>query len=109
MIGTTAFDGMKTSTILVGISRGGVIDEDALVNALATGSIKAAALDVFDQEPLPEESPLWDIPNLLITPHAAGGSQYEADSLREIFVENVTRFVRGDFPLRNQVDKEAGY
>lgn len=109
LIGAHELGQMKSSAILVGISRGSVIDEGALVDALEQGTIAAAALDVFSQEPLPEDSPLWDIPNLLITPHAAGGSQYEADAIREIFTENFLRYMREDFPLRNQINKELGF
>jgi phosphoglycerate dehydrogenase-like enzyme len=109
MIGAAEIARMKPTAILVGISRGGVIDEDALVEALQTGRLKAAALDVFEAEPLPADSPLWDIDNLLITPHAAGGSQYEAAHVREIFLENVDRFLAEDFPLRNQIDKIQGF
>ena len=109
MIGKEQIARMKPTAILVAISRGRIIDEDALVHALTTGRLKAAALDVFATEPLPEDSPLWDIDNLIITPHAAGGSQYEAAAVRAIFLENVDRFVRGDFPLRNEVGKQRGY
>lgn len=100
---------LKPWSILIGISRGGIIDEDALAHALCQERIAAAALDVFEDEPLPEESPLWDIDNLLITPHAAGGSQFEGAYVREIFVENFKRFIEEDFPLRNEVDKEEGF
>lgn len=109
MIGAEQLALMKPSAILVGISRGGVIDEAALVKALEERTIAAAALDVFEQEPLPEDSPLWDVDNLLITPHAAGGSQFEFDAIRSIFKENVTRYIAGDFPLRNQIDKQQGF
>jgi phosphoglycerate dehydrogenase-like enzyme len=109
MIGAEQLALMKPSAILVGISRGGIIDETALVDALSSGRLAAAALDVFETEPLPKDSPLWDIPNLIIVPHAAGGSQYEAAAIRGIFRENVERFVRGDFPLRNEVSKQRGY
>ncbi|MBN1248919.1 MAG: D-2-hydroxyacid dehydrogenase, partial [Anaerolineae bacterium] len=109
MIGEAELAQMKPSAMLVGISRGGVIDEGALVAALQEGRLAAAALDVFETEPLPADSPLWDIENLLITPHAAGGTQFEADHLREIFVENVARFLADDVPLRNQIDKARGF
>ncbi len=109
MIGAEQFALMKPSVIVVGISRGGVIDENALIAALNTKQIAAAALDVFEQEPLAADSPLWDMENVLITPHAAGGTQFEFESIRDIFTENVDRFVRGEFPLRNQVDKQRGF
>lgn len=109
MIGADEIAKMKPSAMLIGISRGGIIDEDALVAALRGGRLAAAALDVFGTEPLPAESALWDIENLLITPHVAGGTQYECDYILDIFNENLGRFVRGELPLRNQVDKQRGF
>jgi len=100
---------MKPSAMLIGISRGSVIDEDALVAALEEDRLAAAALDVFETEPLPADSPLWDVKNLLITPHDAGGTQFEADHILEIFAENVDRYVERRFPLRNQIDKQQGF
>ena len=109
MIGAEQIAQMKPTAMLIGISRGGIIDEAALVDALASGKLACAALDVFETEPLPADSPLWDIENLIVLPHAAGGTQYEAASLRAIFTENVDRFVRGDVPLRNEVGKLRGF
>jgi len=109
MIGADEIAKMKPSAMLIGISRGGIIDEPALASALREGRLAAAGLDVFSQEPLPAESELWDIENLLITPHVAGGTQYEGDRILEIFRENLGRFVRGELPLRNQVDKQRGF
>ena len=109
MIGAKEIGKMKPTAMLVGISRGKIIDEDALVAALRGGGLKAAALDVFAQEPLPADSDLWDIENLLITPHAAGGTQFERQYILDIFCENLDRFVRGELPLLNQIDKERGF
>ncbi len=109
MIGAAEIAKIKPSAILIGISRGGIIDEAALAAALREGRLAAAGLDVFNQEPLPADSDLWDIENLLITPHVAGGTQYEGDRILEIFRENLGRFLRGEFPLRNQVDKQRGF
>ena len=109
MLGAERLALLKPSAILVGISRGGIIDEAALARALREGCLSGAALDVFEEEPLPTDSPLWDIGNLLITPHAAGGTQLEAKILREIFTENLGRYLRGTFPLRNQVNKMRGF
>ena len=109
MIGAAEIAKMKPSAMLIGISRGGIVDESALVSALREGRLAAAALDVFDKEPLPTESELWDVENLLITPHVAGGSQYECDHILDIFRENLGRFVRGELPLRNQIDKQRGF
>ncbi len=77
--------------------------------ALREKRLAGAALDVFDREPLPADSELWDLDNLLITPHIAGGSQYECDHILEIFYDNLGRYQRGEFPLRNQVDKQRGF
>ena len=100
---------MKPGALLVGISRGHIIDEDALIAALNSGHLSAAALDVFDKEPLPADSVLWDMDNVLITPHAAGGTQMERKYLLDIFYENLERFFSGNLPLRNQIDKKQGF
>ncbi len=109
MIGREQIACMKPTAMLVGISRGKIIDEEALREALTSGELKAAALDVFAEEPLPADSPLWDVDNLLITPHIAGGTQFEGERILDIFFENLARFLEGDLPLRNQVDKQAGF
>jgi phosphoglycerate dehydrogenase-like enzyme len=109
MLGAEQLAAMKPNAVLVGISRGGIIDQEALAQALRQGRLAAAALDVFQPEPLPTESELWDLENLLITPHTAGGTQFEARYILEIFGENLGRFLSGDLPLRNQVDKERGF
>lgn len=100
---------LKPTALLVGIARGGVIDEDALFKVLKEKRIAGAALDVVRKEPMPPDHPLWGLENLLITPHAAGGSQYEAQRIRAIFVDNVRRYIEQEFPLRNTVNKELGY
>jgi len=109
MIGAEQIALMKSTAMLVGISRGGIINQDALANALSENKIAAAATDVAMPEPLPEESELWDLDNLLITPHIAGGTQLEGQHVIDILTENLTKFLAGDFPLRNQVDKEKGF
>jgi len=109
MIGLKQIALMKSSAMLVGISRGGIIDEAALVSALREKRIASAALDVVDPEPPPENSDLWDLENLLLCPHIAGSTQYADQHLLAIFRENLGRFVHGDFPLLNEVDKKAGY
>ncbi len=109
MIGAAQLALMKPSAMLIGISRGGIIDEAALTSALQEGRLAAAGLDVFATEPLPADSPLWELENLLITPHIAGGSQFESQNIRAIFAENLGRYLRGEFPLRNQVDKVRGF
>jgi phosphoglycerate dehydrogenase-like enzyme len=100
---------MKPTAMLLGISRGGIINEADLAKALREKRLGAAALDVTEKEPLPADSELWDIENLLITPHVAGGTQFEGRNIIRIFVENMGRYTRGEFPLRNQVDKQRGF
>jgi len=109
MIGAEQMAMMKSTAILVGISRGGIINQEALADALRTGQIAAAATDVAQPEPLPEENELWDLENLLITPHIAGGTQLEAQHVIDILAENLGKFLKGDLPLRNQVDKDKGF
>lgn len=109
MIGADAIGRMKPTAMLVGMSRGGIIDQDALCTALEKKTIRAAALDVFDPEPLPADSALWKLDNLLITPHIAGGTQLEGHYIADIFRENLARFLANDLPLRNQVDKKRGF
>jgi phosphoglycerate dehydrogenase-like enzyme len=95
---------MKPTAYLINISRGVIVKLAALVEALRGGRLAGAALDVFETEPLPADHPLWDIPNVLITPHAAWmGPDSEARRL-EVLRENVRRFAAGE-PLLNQVDK----
>jgi phosphoglycerate dehydrogenase-like enzyme len=100
---------MKPTARLIVISRGGIVDEAALARALREGRLAGAALDVTATEPLPPDSELWDIENLLISPHLAGGSQLAGQRILEIFIDNLGRFVHGEFPLRNQVDKQRGF
>ncbi len=109
LLGPKEFSQIKQGAFLVGISRGGIIDEAALAEALREMRLVGAAFDVFEEEPLPPDSELWDLEKLLITPHSAGGTQFEIERLQEIFSENLGRFLRGEFPLRNQIDKARGF
>jgi phosphoglycerate dehydrogenase-like enzyme len=109
LIGPEQLAMMKPSAMIVGISRGGIIDQDALAEALREGRLGAAALDVTRPEPLPADSALWDVENLLIMPHVAGGTQFEGQHVLAILTENLERFLRGGLPLRNQVDKARGF
>ncbi|MHB1354494.1 MAG: D-2-hydroxyacid dehydrogenase [Anaerolineae bacterium] len=109
MVAAKEFAGMKDGAFLAGISRGGIIDERALAQALRSGKLVGAALDVFEQEPLPVDSELWDLPNLLLTPHTAGGTQFELKRLYDIMHTNLERFLRGELPLLNQIDKQRGF
>jgi phosphoglycerate dehydrogenase-like enzyme len=99
---------MKPSAILVNIARGGIVDEAALSDALRTGRLAGAGLDVCETEPLPAESPLWDVPNLVISPHCGGVSRHRMRRLVQFFAENLERYVKGQ-PLLNLVDQRKGY
>jgi phosphoglycerate dehydrogenase-like enzyme len=92
----------------VNVARGPIVNEPDLVDALQSGTIAGAGLDVYEEEPLPEESPLWDMPNAVITPHLGGKSAEGYKNMREIFCENLRRYVKSS-PLLNEVDKRKGY
>lgn len=108
LLGVDELAAMKPTSYLVNIGRGATIDEIALANALQNGTIAGAALDVFEQEPLPDSSPLWTMPNVLITSHYAGASPHYHERALDIFLDNLQRFKDGR-PLRNVVDKQHGY
>jgi phosphoglycerate dehydrogenase-like enzyme len=99
---------MKPTSYLLVESRGGIVDEAALLDVLKKGKITAAGLDVFEQEPLASDSELWDVPNLIMTPHLAGASIQKDRRCVEILRENLERFQRG-ITLVNLVDKRKGY
>ncbi|MEP7357543.1 MAG: oligopeptide/dipeptide ABC transporter ATP-binding protein, partial [Anaerolineales bacterium] len=100
MIGKPELDLLKPGAYLINIARGAVVDEPALIEALRDGRLGGAALDVFEQEPLPETSPLWDMENVLVNPHSASTSDRENERLTDLFCDNLQRFVNGQ-PLRN--------
>jgi phosphoglycerate dehydrogenase-like enzyme len=108
MIDEPALRAMKPGAVLVNIARGGVVDEPALIRALQEGWIAGAALDVFEDEPLPPESPLWDMRNVIISPHVAGFTPHYHERVMGIFSENLRRFLSGQ-PLLNRCDRTAGY
>lgn len=99
---------MKPTAYLYNIGRGALIDEKALIEALQEGQIAGAGLDVFEREPLPSESPLWKMPNVILTPHEAGASPSNHYRLMTLFLDNLRRFLQGE-PLRNVVNKQLGY
>ena len=108
MFDRAAFAAMKPSAYFVCISRGGIADDDALLQALQQGQIAGAGLDAHGVEPLPAESPFWQLPNVIITPHNGATTEATARRGREIVAANLERFVQ-DRPLLNVVDKVAGY
>lgn len=99
---------MKPSAYLIDVSRGGVVDHDALIEALRERKIAGAALDVFPEEPLPPSSPLWKLPNVIITPHISGFSTHYDERAMELFAENLRRYIKGE-PLYNIIDLQRGY
>lgn len=99
---------MKPRALLVDVARGGIVDEAALARALEEGRLGGAAVDVFETEPLPAESPLWGAPNALITPHVAGLTRDYMSRVAAIFFENIRRLERGE-ALLNEVDRARGY
>lgn len=108
LIGETELQAMKATAYIVNIGRGGVIDEPALVRALQAGRLAGAGLDVFASEPLPPDSPLWAMENVIITGHYAGATPIYDERAMAIFLDNLRRYRAGE-PLRNEVDKALGY
>ena len=108
MFDEDAFRSMKSSALLINVTRGGIMDESALVGALAQGLIAGAGLDVAPVEPLPPDHPLWKLDNVLITPHTAGGSPNRQDRIVNLFCENLKRLDAGQ-PLLSVIDKKKGY
>jgi phosphoglycerate dehydrogenase-like enzyme len=99
---------MRPTARFVNVGRGSTVDETALARALQDGGLAGAALDVFEEEPLPAESPLWDMPNVIVSPHMAGDFAGFREALVELFVQNLERYLTG-LPLENVVDKQRGY
>jgi phosphoglycerate dehydrogenase-like enzyme len=108
LIGEAELRAMRPSAYLVNISRGGTVDEGALINALREGWIAGAGLDVFEEEPLPSDSPLYDLENVILSPHVAGFTLRYDERASDLFAENLCRYLAGD-PLLNLVDKARGY
>lgn len=103
LIDAKALSLMKPSAHLINVARGRVVDEEALIDALNAGRIAAAGIDVTREEPLPEKSPLWSMPNVLLTPHTAGETRRYEDNVLDILMENLERLWRGEAELRNQI------
>jgi len=99
---------MKRDAVLVNVGRGSLVDERALVEALRSGHLRGAALDVFEREPLPPESPLWDLPNVFVSPHSASTVAQENARITGLFCANLRRYLDGE-PLVNLLDPERGY
>lgn len=108
MIDSRAFAEMKPGAILINMARGPLVVEADLVDALRSGRLAGAGLDVTEIEPLPTDSPLWNLPNVIITPHVGGQSATRADDMTNFFCENLARWLAGR-PLFNLVDKRLGF
>jgi D-3-phosphoglycerate dehydrogenase len=108
MIGAAQLAAMRRGSILINVARGQVVDERALVAALGSGHIWGAGVDVTEVEPLPIDSPLWDSPNVIITPHVGAQSARRADDTTDLLCENLRRYLGGE-PLLNLVDKRLGF
>lgn len=108
LIDTDMIAHMRRNAVLINIARGDIVDEDALADALRSGSLRGAGLDVFRTEPLPDSSPLWSLPNVLITPHVSGTTPRFWLREVELIRENVARYLAGR-GLRNVVDRKLGY
>jgi phosphoglycerate dehydrogenase-like enzyme len=108
LIGRHALARMRRGALLVNVARGKLIDNEAVIAALRDGQLGGAALDVFSEEPLASDSPYWDLPNVIVTPHVSGAMEDYWTPLVALFSENLRRLEAGR-PLLNVVDKEAGY
>lgn len=108
MIDAGRIDRMKRSALLVNVARGPIVDEAALIDALSSGRLAGAGLDVAEVEPLPADSPLWTLPQVIITPHVGAQSARRADVTTDFLARNLRRFLAGQ-PLLNLVDKRLGF
>lgn len=108
MIDEPELAALKPGAVLVNVARGGVVNEPALVAALRDGRLRGAALDVFATEPLPSDSPIWDLPNVILSPHSASTVEAENGRIVDIFLDNLGRLTRGE-PFRNRYEPDRGY
>jgi phosphoglycerate dehydrogenase-like enzyme len=108
MLGAAEFAALKPGAYLLNVSRGKVVQEPALLAALASGQLAGAYLDAHAQEPLPPTHPLWELPNVLIIPHDSHSSPLIGDNIVELFCDNLRRYLAGE-SLRNVVDRTRGY
>ena len=108
LIGEEELRSMKSTAYLINIARGGIVNEEVLIHALDERWIAGAGLDVFATEPLPSDSRLWELPNVIISPHISGDREDYFIKATEVFTENLKRYLEGK-KLRNLVDKKKGY
>ncbi len=108
IIGAPELTALPRGAVVINIGRGAVVDETALIDALRSGHLGGASLDVFAREPLPPSSPLWDMPNVLVSPHSGSTSDRENARITDLFCDNIERFLHGQ-PLRNVFDPSRWY
>lgn len=108
LIGASEIKAMKNSAYLINVARGPVVDEEALIEGLKNGEIAGAGLDVYQQEPLPADSPLWEMENVIISPRMSAVSPYYADRAVKLFCENAKLFIK-EGGLKNEINKDQGY
>jgi phosphoglycerate dehydrogenase-like enzyme len=108
LIGSRQLARLPQGAVLVNVARGAVVDEAAMAQALTSGHLGGACLDVFEKEPLPAGSPLWDLDNVLVSPHTASSVAAENGLITDLFIDNLRRWLAGT-PLRNVYDRTAGY
>jgi phosphoglycerate dehydrogenase-like enzyme len=108
LINERVLEAMKPSAYLINIARGAVVDEKALITVLSQKKIAGAFLDVFEEEPLPNSSPLWDMENVIISPHITGNIEDYHEKAADVFIANLKRYLEKK-PLYNQLNREAGY
>ena len=103
LMNAAAFAAMRETAYFVNVARGGCADQDALIAALKGGQIAGAGIDVTEPEPLPEDSPLWDLDNVILTPHTGGETRRYEDNVIDVLVDNLERLDAGQADLRNQI------
>ncbi len=108
MVNARILETMKESGVLINIARGAVVDEKALITALSQEQIRGAALDVFEEEPLPASSPLWQLDNVIISPHISGNTDNYHEKASDLFIANLQRYLDKK-PLYNQLNRDTGY
>lgn len=108
IVNAAIFDALKPGSYLIDVSRGGVVNHNDLLDAIKNNKLAGAALDVFPEEPLPRSSPLWQNPNIIISSHISGGSEYYKERAAALFAENVLRYLSG-LQLYNLFNRERGY
>ena len=108
MVDGETFDAMQRGSYLVNVTRGPIVDQAALTAALDSGKLAGAGLDVTEVEPLPDDSPLWEYDNVIISPHTAGASQHRIGRLQRRVINNIAHFAAGEL-LEGVIDKQKGY